>query len=95
MAWLKHEAESDFFKFEFGQSIVGVYVGKEESDKYPGTYNYKIDIENVGVKYISGAVIQSHFDDEKKPIAVGQKVRITYKGKTKNYHDYDIAVWVE
>lgn len=95
MSWKKHETESDFIKIEFGESIEGIYVGKEPSERYPNAYNYKIDIKDVGVKLISGAVIQSHFEDAKNPIPIGKQVKITYKGKVKNYHDYDIEVWHE
>lgn len=90
--WKKSEGESDFISLSEGEEVVGIYVGKEESERYPNTYNYKIDINGSGdIKKISGVVIAKHLDEAK----VGTPVKIVYKGKRKNekkieYNDYEV-----
>jgi len=92
--WEKQETDSDFLKMDFGQEVVGIYLGKEESTRYPETYNYKFDFGKLGIKFIGGTVISGHIDDEKNPIKEGTVVKIVYHGKPKgkNYHDYDVYV---
>ena len=91
----KHEKDSDFMKLSFGESAIGVYLGKEQSKKYPDTFNYKFDFKGeIGIKFMSGVVVSSHIDDEKNPIPIGSVVKFTSLGrpKGKNYDDYDIFV---
>ena len=89
--WEKHETNTDFIKLDFGEEIKGVYVGKEESERFPNTFIYQLEVEEEGkkvIKKISGTVIANHFED----IEFGTPVKIVYKGKVKNYHDYDVYV---
>jgi len=94
--WEKHETDSDFINLEINESIVGTYLGKEPSTKYNGTFNFKFDFGEKGIKYIGGKVIDSHIDDPKNPIKEGTVVKILYKGKPhgKNYHDYELFTGV-
>ena len=87
--WEKHETNTDFIKLDFGEEVTGTYVNKEQSEKYPNQFVYLIDLgKEKGVKKISGTVISNHFENLK----FGTLVKIIYKGKVKNYHDYEVYV---
>lgn len=90
LKWKKH-GDDRFISLDIGESVVGTYVGKEESQEFKGTFNYQIDIEGKGViKLLSGTVISSHLDK----IPIGSALKVVYKGKPKgkNYNDYDVFV---
>lgn len=90
--WMDVEYESEFIHLEDNESVVGVYVGKEQSDRYPNSYNHKLQVDGK-VKMISGTVISRALEN----VEVGKEVRVTYLGKKKNdsgvmYHDYKVQI---
>ena len=92
MEWKRVQEDSDFIHLEPGDEVMGVYVGKEPSEKYVNVNNYKIDIEGKGnIKKISGIIISKYLE-KLKP---GTAVKIVYKGQKQNkkgidYNDYEI-----
>jgi hypothetical protein len=82
---------SDFLKLEAGQEVTGVYVGKEQSVKFPEHENFILEIKGVGQKKVSGAMLENLFAEVK----VGTVVKLVFKGKTKNkkgieFNEYEL-----
>ena len=87
--WEEAGMDERFIHLEVEESVIGTYVGKEESDKFKGTFNFKIDVNGMGdIKLISGTVISTKFKD----IPIGSAVKIKYLGKPKgkNYDNYQV-----
>lgn len=74
-----------------GDNIIGEVVSKEPKDDAAGVgakYHVKND---EGTFLIWGSAV---LDDRMKLVEAGQKVRITYKGKTKNKRNQDVNMYV-
>ena len=73
-----------------GDNIIGVLVSKEAKDEITGI-SAKYHIENsTGTFFVWGSAV---LDDRMQYAKIGQKVRITYEGKTKNKRGQDVNLF--
>ena len=89
MAW--KEIESNIWKPEAGEALVGVYLEKETHE---GAHSaiYYLNTKHKGTVGVWGC---SMLDSKLGQVDKGEVVRITYNGKTKNskgqeMHDYKV-----
>ena len=73
-----------------GDNISGVLVNKEQKDEQSGL-SARYYLENSEGKFLvwGTAVI----DDRMQYVKTGQKIRITYQGKTKNKRNQDVNLY--
>lgn len=73
-----------------GDNIIGVLVNKEPKDENTGmSAKYYIENEQ-GMSFAWGSTV---LDDRMQYVKVGQKIRITYEGKTKNKRGQDVNLF--
>jgi hypothetical protein len=73
-----------------GDHIIGVLVNKTPKDEQSGlSARYYIENEN-GTFFLWGSAV---IDDRMQYVKVGQKVRITFEGKTKNKRNQDVNLY--
>ena len=73
-----------------GDQIIGILVNKEPKDEVNGmSAKYYIENEK-GIFFVWGSTV---LDDRMQYVKVGQKTRITYKGKTKNKRGQDVNLF--
>jgi len=74
---------------EKGEQIIGVFVEKKPRDESGVSARYFLDTNNGRFLVWGCAVI----DDRMQHVKLGEKVRITYKGKTKNKRDQEVNLF--
>lgn len=67
-------------------SIEGIYVKKKENVGENKANLYILDIDGVKRSVWGSTVLDDKMDD----VSPGDKIRITYLGKEKNYHKYKV-----
>ena len=73
-----------------GDNIIGVLINKEPKDENTGmSAKYYIENEQ-GMSFAWGSTV---LDDRMQYAKVGQKIRITYEGKTKNKRGQDVNLF--
>ena len=73
-----------------GDNIIGILVNKEPKDENTGmSARYYIENEN-GTFFIWGSTV---LDDRMQYVKTGQKIRVTYEGKTKNKRGQDVNLF--
>ncbi|GEM_PF-1109032 len=73
-----------------GDNIIGVLVNKEPKDEDSGmSAKYYIENEQ-GTFFAWGSAI---LDDRMQYVKIGQKIRITFEGKTKNKRGQDVNLF--
>lgn len=73
-----------------GDQIVGVLVSKEPKDESNGvSAKYYLENQN-GMFLVWGSAV---LDDRMQYVKVGQKIRITFEGKTKNKRNQDVNLF--
>ena len=73
-----------------GDNIIGVLVNKEPKDEGSGL-SARYYLENTeGMFFVWGSTV---LDDRMQYVKVGQKIRITYNGKTKNKRNQDVNLF--
>ena len=73
-----------------GDHIIGVLLNKAPKDEQSGL-SARYYIENPeGTFFVWGSAV---IDDRMQYVKVGQKVRITFKGKTKNKRNQDVNLY--
>ena len=73
-----------------GDNIIGVLVNKEPKDENGGL-SARYYLENKeGTFFVWGSAV---IDDRMQYVKVGQKIRITYGGKTKNKKNQDMNLF--
>ena len=73
-----------------GDNIIGLLVNKEPKDEIAGM-SAKYHIENsTGTFFVWGSAV---LDDRMQYAKIGQRVRITYEGKTKNKRGQDVNLF--
>ena len=73
-----------------GENIIGVLVNKEPKDEQGGfSAKYYLD-DGKGTWLVWGCAV---IDDRMQYVKVGQKVRITFEGKTKNKRNQDVNLF--
>jgi hypothetical protein len=76
----KPEKEGDF--------VIGVLIHVEpKKDDYSTRYTLETD---TGMRLVWGATV---LDDRMKLVNIGDRIRITYKGKTKNKKNQDVNLY--
>ena len=83
--------EPDVWKPEKeGDNIIGVLVNKEPKDEQSGlSARYYLENEE-GTFFVWGCAV---IDDRMQYAKIGQKVRITFEGKTKNKRNQDVNLY--
>ena len=75
---------------DVGDNIIGMLVNKEPKDENSGiSAKYYIENEK-GTFFAWGSTV---LDDRMQYVKVGQKIRITYEGKTKNKRGQDVNLF--
>ncbi|MBC2714937.1 MAG: hypothetical protein HF978_06470 [Desulfobacteraceae bacterium] len=73
-----------------GENIVGVLVNKQPKDENTGmSARYYLENER-GTFFAWGSTV---LDDRMQYVKVGQKIRITFEGKTKNKRGQDVNLF--
>jgi len=73
-----------------GDNIIGVLINKEPKDENTGmSAKYYIENEQ-GMSFAWGSTV---LDDRMQYANIGQKIRITYEGKTKNKRGQDVNLF--
>ena len=73
-----------------GDNIIGVLINKEPKDENTGmSAKYYIENEQ-GMSFAWGSTV---LDDRMQYAKIGQKIRITYEGKTKNKRGQDVNLF--
>ena len=94
--WTKVELGEnwDYKTAKEGDSVEGVYAGKDENVGENNSTIYRIEDKDGNAKNVWGSTV---LDVRMKNIKEGQEVKIVYKGskpspnrKGKNYHDFDV-----
>lgn len=89
MAW--KEINPDFWKPENeGDNIEGILIHKEEGQKGVRSAVYKLELAPNEFMNVWGSTV---LDDRMTLIQLGDKVRITFKGKTKNSKKQDLHIY--
>ena len=75
---------------DVGDNIIGMLVNKEPKDENSGiSAKYYIENER-GTFFAWGSTV---LDDRMQYVKVGQKIRITFEGKTKNKRGQDVNLF--
>jgi len=75
---------------DVGDNIIGMLVNKEPNDENSGiSAKYYIENEK-GTFFAWGSTV---LDDRLQYVKVGQKIRITFEGKTKNKRGQDVNLF--
>ena len=73
-----------------GENIIGVLVSKEPRDENTGfSARYYLDTKD-GMFLVWGTAV---IDDRMQYVKVGDRIRITYEGKTKNKRNQDVNLF--
>ena len=73
-----------------GDNIIGVLVNKEPKDEQAGlSARYYLENEN-GMFFVWGSTV---LDDRMQYVKVGQKIKITFEGKTKNKRGQNVNLF--
>lgn len=86
------EVNADVWKpTKEGDSIEGILIHKEPADKSRQmSARYKIEVHPNVFKLVWGSTI---LDDRMQVVNVGDKIRITFKGKKKNQKKQDVNIY--
>jgi len=73
-----------------GDCIMGVLIGKEPKEENSGlSARYYLENSN-GMFFVWGSAV---LDDRMQYVKIGQKIRITFEGKTKNKRNQDVNLF--
>ena len=73
-----------------GDNIIGILINKEPKDENAGiSARYHLQNED-GAFFVWGSAV---IDDRMQYVDVGDKIRITFKGKTKNKRSQDVNLF--